>query len=210
MAVVCQLLGSKVNVNAAKENGGAALIFAVQFGHASVVEKLISYGTSIDLHNKMGKTALDYAMEQGRQDLIRILLPSPVAVDGKALVPSPPVIITLDLVKTLSRKMYEEKGMSDHICSRLELLKTGLDTVDGPDTETCQRAYEAILQRLHTFLVQYGDRCLITRIVSGRSVFTHTRGAHEQAISRRPRLVRLGVPRNVARNNHRSQVCVSE
>lgn len=48
-------------INAQDRTGHTALMSATQFGHMEIIKILINHGADINIKNKLGKTALDYA-----------------------------------------------------------------------------------------------------------------------------------------------------
>lgn len=191
--LVCLLLNSNANVNVVDINGDSPLIFAAWFGHASVVETLTCHGANIDLQNCDGKTALDYAIEQGRKDIMRILLqgPSPVSMAHETVenenISAPQSaasissnLISLDLIKSLCEKMHEAQEICLRVYTRLCYLRDQIEVAEPTQKETIVSAYEAILHRFNDFLIQYGNRCMITRIVSGRVMVSICQELNEQ------------------------------
>lgn len=188
--LVCLLLNSNANANAVDINGNSPLIFAARLGHVAIVETLTCHSANIDLQNCDGKTALDYAIAQGRKDIMRILLQGPTipltAVDNEGI-PTPQPIdatassqISLDRIKSLCEKMHEAQEICLRVYTRLCYLKDRMEGVEPAQKETIASAYEVILHRFNDFLVQYGDRRMITRIVSGRVMVSICRELNEQ------------------------------
>jgi ankyrin repeat protein len=72
--IVQLLLKCGANINAInKENGETALHNAVKQGREKTVKLLVMNGIDVNILDKNGKTALDYAVMSDRSDIIRIL-----------------------------------------------------------------------------------------------------------------------------------------
>lgn len=72
-----------VNLDAADENGKTALMWAIEKGDATLVERIVNgkthgffgtYDTNVQIFDANGKTALVYAVEKGDLEIVRILL----------------------------------------------------------------------------------------------------------------------------------------
>ncbi|MGY0036709.1 ankyrin repeat domain-containing protein [Pedobacter sp. NJ-S-72] len=71
--MVIDLNQAKADVDQMNFNGATALIFAATFGHEDIVKYLLSHGAGKSIKDNFGKTALDYAINQGTQSIIIIL-----------------------------------------------------------------------------------------------------------------------------------------
>lgn len=91
------LLAKKLDVNFQCKGGGSsgqtALMGAVKGGHRKLVELLIAHGADLSLTDNKGHTALDYADENGQEELITYLrakkAPGKVAAQKKPSRPHP-------------------------------------------------------------------------------------------------------------------------
>lgn len=80
--------------------------------------------------------------------------------------------------------MHEAKAaMSVHIHSRLVGLYEQLSSIEIVEKNELQNGYQTILERFHAFLVQYGDKCIIARVVSSRVVVSACHALHEDLSS---------------------------
>lgn len=60
-------------VDSRDNNGDTALIVAAKYGQVKAVKVLLKHGASLALQDKDGKTALDYAIEIGNEEIIDLL-----------------------------------------------------------------------------------------------------------------------------------------
>ena len=61
------------NPNAPNENGSTALHLVAKLGLDEIAKVLIPFSNNLDARNKYGKTALDYANEEGNFEIVKIL-----------------------------------------------------------------------------------------------------------------------------------------
>ena len=65
-------------------HGNTALMYAIEEGHADVVEKLLAHGADVNLQDKSGHTPLIWASMYGRADVVgRLLAKEGVAVNQR-------------------------------------------------------------------------------------------------------------------------------
>lgn len=64
---------NKASVNALDDNGRSPLIIAVSKGHLEICKILIEAGADLQLRDKFGYTAQDYALEKNNNDIILLL-----------------------------------------------------------------------------------------------------------------------------------------
>jgi len=70
---VDRLLSAKADVNLQREDFETALMVAARKGRVGIVKKLIRYGANVDLTNKAGLTAFDFATQQGHTEVCQEL-----------------------------------------------------------------------------------------------------------------------------------------
>ena len=71
-----KLLSLGANVNHVAKNGASPLMIAASFGHVEIVEILMKEGDGLDLdyqHTYAMTTAMHFAAEMGRADIVRLL-----------------------------------------------------------------------------------------------------------------------------------------
>lgn len=73
-ADLLQALDDGADPNAADQLGQRPLIWAVTFGHASIVRSLLAAGADVNQHDAFGQTALIRAASRRRVDLVEILI----------------------------------------------------------------------------------------------------------------------------------------
>lgn len=61
------------DVNCRDDNGDTALIVSVKYNNVKTVEVLLKHGADASLCDTTGKTALDYAKENGNDEIIKLL-----------------------------------------------------------------------------------------------------------------------------------------
>lgn len=71
--VIEKLLDKNVNVNVQDDVGNTALILASIEGHITVVDMLLKANARKDILNKHGMSALDYARDKRRKEVIKML-----------------------------------------------------------------------------------------------------------------------------------------
>jgi len=74
IAAVKEIVEKGVDVNADLMNGRMALHYAADYGHADVLEYLLSKGAKIDLPDKHGITAILAAIYEGHEDCVKLLV----------------------------------------------------------------------------------------------------------------------------------------
>ena len=75
MDVVLYMLDNDLaEVNEQSSGGMSGLMWCGMRGHTELCEMLIARGADTSLKNMLGKTALDYAVECGNEDVAKILL----------------------------------------------------------------------------------------------------------------------------------------
>jgi ankyrin repeat protein len=67
------LLKHGANPNVLNGNNANALFFATTFGHTQIVKLLLQYNVNTLQVDRMGKTALDYAIGQENTEIISLL-----------------------------------------------------------------------------------------------------------------------------------------
>ena len=67
------LLQPMIDIDSIDDNGNNALIWASFLGNSMIVKKLVYAGADIDIRDSEGKTALQCAIEQRREDIIEFL-----------------------------------------------------------------------------------------------------------------------------------------
>lgn len=71
--IVCKLLGDR-SVDITNERTGATLLmYGARSGNIYLVNYLISQGADVSIRNLFGRTALDYAKDRNRSEIIQIL-----------------------------------------------------------------------------------------------------------------------------------------
>lgn len=191
--IIRRLVKKGADVNSVDGKGDSALICAAKKGHVAAVNVLLENGANADAINLKGKRALDYAVEQDRNDIVQMIQTAalaqknlPVSTKGLDVAMPPTEIIQtlriqknapqntsfsiLDQVKLLCGTMHEAQAISWHIYSRLVRLSKQLSRIQSDEKEALHKTYAGILERYHAFLVQYGDKRIITRVVSGRVI----------------------------------------
>jgi ankyrin repeat protein len=71
--LVAILLAAKADVNASRKDGSTALMAAAYTGATPAAAALLQHGAKLDATDKQGKTALDYAKERDRAEVVRLL-----------------------------------------------------------------------------------------------------------------------------------------
>jgi ankyrin repeat protein len=71
--LVDELLKKNVNLDLTDANGQTALMLAVQFKNIEMVKKLVKAGANTALKCKQNKTAFEYAVFAGNEEIINIL-----------------------------------------------------------------------------------------------------------------------------------------
>jgi len=67
------LIKNKVDVNQLNYNHASALIFAATFGYAEIVTELLKAHADKFIKDSTGKTALDHALLQGNDEVVKLL-----------------------------------------------------------------------------------------------------------------------------------------
>ena len=67
------LISYKVSINQLNFNHASALVFAATFGHAEIVSLLLKAGADKTIKDNSGKTALDQALMQGNDVVVKLL-----------------------------------------------------------------------------------------------------------------------------------------
>ena len=83
IAICKVLLAAGADVNAQKEDGWAALHFAVWKGNVELATLLLDAGAKADLPKTDGGTALHAAVEDGKADLVKLLIAKGADVNAK-------------------------------------------------------------------------------------------------------------------------------
>jgi ankyrin repeat protein len=71
--LVDELISKKANLDLTDGNGMTALMLAVQFANVEMVKKLVSAGANKTLKCKQEKTAFEYAVFSGNEQIINVL-----------------------------------------------------------------------------------------------------------------------------------------
>ena len=67
------LIEAGADLNSVNNCGNTALIFAAQYGHQTIAERLIRAGANPKVVNAEGMTAEEYAREKGYKEIVRLL-----------------------------------------------------------------------------------------------------------------------------------------
>lgn len=194
LEIVTILLSKNADVDVVDGDGDTPLICAAMKGHASTVKKLLEHGADLHVRNYVGITAVDYATEQDLKDIKRILLqadslapiqeiqsehdiaassqaPQSVPISGTA---------SLDHVRLLCATMVEVQGLCTFLWSRLSILAELVQTSEITQKDSLNSTYMGFLYRFHAFLVQYGDKPVVVRIVSCRVIIRECRDFYDE------------------------------
>lgn len=69
LAIIALLLEQHAYIDAASPNGSTPLMLAAQYGSADAVQLLLAEGADAELKNRLGLTAIDFALRVGRKDV---------------------------------------------------------------------------------------------------------------------------------------------
>ncbi|KOO52959.1 hypothetical protein Ctob_014799, partial [Chrysochromulina tobinii] len=67
------LAAEAIEVNAKGRFDDTALHWAARYGHLAIAKRLLEGGADPTLRNKFGKTAIDYAREEGKSEVVALL-----------------------------------------------------------------------------------------------------------------------------------------
>ena len=72
--VIPLLLEADAQIDAQSNSGNTPLIYASYFGKEAAVRELLKGNPNLDLKNKDGETALDWAREKNHQSVVDLLV----------------------------------------------------------------------------------------------------------------------------------------